>query len=212
LCGRLETPGDVSSMLPFWSKPAMPKATLTADEQACLARLETAVEAGVSASLVVLEAGKALAEIRSRQLFRDTAPSWDAYVETRFRISKRRADQMIAFAGVKAALEEMGTAVPNFSERAARPLVGLSPETITEVVAEAAATPEGITPASIRKAAGRRRKAKAAKVPRPRRFKVPGATVQIVFNRKGNGSALDALSAALRQAEADLERQAGEAA
>lgn len=187
----------------------MPKATLTADEKAALARLERTVEAGVSATLVVLDAGKALAEIRSRQLYRDSASSWDSYVEERFRISKRRADQMIAFAGVKAALEEMGTAVPNFSERAARPLVGLSPETINEVVAEAAATPDGVTPASIRKAAGRRKASRAA---RPRRFKVPGAVVVVTFNKRGSGQAVEALTAALRQAQADLDLQAGEAA
>jgi hypothetical protein len=197
-------------MSPFWSKP-VPKATLTADEKAALARLERTVEAGVSATLVVLDAGKALAEIRSRQLYRDSASSWDSYVEERFRISKRRADQMIAFAGVKAALEEMGTAVPNFSERAARPLVGLSPETINEVVAEAAATPDGVTPASIRKAAGRR-KAKASRAARPRRFKVPGAVVVVTFNKRGSGQAVEALTAALRQAQADLDLQAGEAA
>ena len=81
-----------------------------------------------------------------------------------------------------------------------------------EAVIEAAGTSEGITPATIRKAAAKRKKTKAAKVPRPRRFKVAGAIVSVTFNRKGTGSAIDALTAALRQAEADLERQAGEAA
>lgn len=194
----------------------MPKVTLTPDEQAALARLEKVVEAGVSATLAVLEAGKALAEIRRRQLYRDTNPSWDSYVQERFKVTKRRADQMVAFAGVQEALDdvrrEMGTAVPTLSERASRPLVGLSPETIQEVVAEAAASPEGVTAGSVRKAASKRRKPKATKVPKARRFKVPGAVVTITFNRKGNGSTLDALQAAFRQAEADLERQATEAA
>ena len=194
----------------------MPKATLTPDEQAALARLERTVEAGVSATLTVLEAGKALAEIRRRQLYRDTNASWDSYVQERFKITKRRADQLVSFAGVQDALDdvqrEMGTAVPTLSERASRPLVGMSPETIHEVVAEAAAAPEGITAGTIRKAASKRRRSKASKVPKARRFKVPGAVVTITFNRKGNGSALDALQAAFRQAEADLERQATEAA
>ena len=190
--------------------PAM-NGTLTADERIVLARLEAAVEAGVKATLTVLEAGKALAEIRDRQLFRDSAATWDQYVDQRFSITKRRADQMIAFAGVKAALDEMGTRVPILSEKAARPLVGLAPDTMAEVVAEAASSPEGVTAGSIRKAAARRRKGKV-KVHRPRRFKVPGAVVTITFNRKSNGSALDALAAAHRQAEEQLERDATEAA
>ena len=46
------------------------------------------------------------------------------------------------------------------------------------------------------------------KVAKPQRFKVAGAIVQVVFNRKGTGSAIDALTAALRQAELELEGQA----
>ena len=193
----------------------MGKATLTEAERVQLLRLEAAVEAGVSATLTVIEAGKSLATIRTRQLYRDTAASWDDYVQARFKITKRRADQLIAFAGVQDTLdavqEEMGTRVPTLSEKAARPLVGMDAETIKAVVAEAAESPEGVTAGSITKAA-RRRKAKAAKAPRPRRFRVPGATVVIEFNRKSNGSILDALAAALRQAELEIEAQAGEAA
>lgn len=184
--------------------------TLTADEKATLARLEATVEAGVQASMTVLEAGKALSEIRSRQLFRDTAGSWEAYVTTRFSITKRRADQMIAFSGVQSILQEMGTTVPILSEGASRPLVGLPPETITEIVTEAAGSPEGVTAGSIKKAAARRKKAKV-RVARPRRFKVPGAVVVITFNKKGTGSVLDALAAATRQAEDELARQADQA-
>lgn len=185
----------------------MPRGTLTTDEHAALVRLETTVEAGVSATLTLIEAGKALAEIRNRQLFRDSATSWDNYVTARFKITKRRADQMIAFAGVQAALEEMGTRVPDLSEKAARPLVGMDADIMAEVVAEAAGTPGGVTAGSIRKAASKR-KAKASKVPRPRRWRVPGATVIVTWNRKGSGDYIDALKAALRQAEDDIEGQA----
>lgn len=184
------------------------KGTLTEAERTMLAKLEATVESGVQATLAVIEAGKALATIRDRQLYRDVAATWEDYVETRFRMTRRRADQLVAFAGVKAALDETGTRVPELSEKAARPLVGLSPDTITEIVAEAAGSPEGVTAGSIRKAASKRKKPKAAKVAKPQRFKVAGAIVQVVFNRKGTGSAIDALTAALRQAEADLERQA----
>jgi hypothetical protein len=182
--------------------------TLTADERIALARLEETVQAGVSATLTLIEAGKALAEIRNRQLFRDSGDSWETYVSQRFKITRRRADQMIAFAGVQAALEETGTRVPEMSEKAARPLVGLSADTITEIVTEAAGSPEGVTARSIKKAAAKRKKSKAVKVAKPQRFKVAGAIVQVVFNRKGTGSAIDALTAALHQAELELERQA----
>lgn len=177
----------------------MKATSLTENEKAQLHRLEAAVEAGVKASIVMIEAGKALAEIRTRQLYRDSAASWEEYVDRRFRITRRRADQLIAFAGVKAALDEMGTAVPDLSESAARTLVGLPAEDLQVVVAEAAAGPEGITPASIKKAASRRKAAKA-KVRRPQRWRVPGAIVIVQWNRKATGTASDALAAAMRQA------------
>jgi hypothetical protein len=207
-CGQLVCAADQISMAWFNREAPMAKSTLTTDERTALARLEQTVEAGVDVTLAVHEAGKALAEIRNRQLFRDSSASWEDYVSKRFQITKRRADQIIAFAGVHDALQELGTQVPSLSEKAARPLVGLSPDLMAEAVIEAASSPEGVTAGSIRKAASRRRKAKASKVPRPRRFKVPGAVVTVTFNRKGNGSAIDALAAAHRQAEADLEAQA----
>lgn len=185
------------------------KGTLTADERIALNRLEAAVEAGVHATVAMVEAGKALAEIRNRQLYRDTAASWEKYVTDRFRMTRRRADQVIAFAGLKASLEETGTVVPVLSERASRPLVGLSADTVSEIVQEAAGSPEGVTAGSIRKAASKRRKTKAAKVPRPIRLKVPGAVVEVAFNAKASAGGFNveaALSAALdavrRQAEA----------
>jgi len=192
----------------------MAKGTLSESERLTLAKLEATVEAGVTATMTVIEAGKALQTIRNRQLYRDTAATWDDYVQARFKITRRRADQLVSFAGVQDTLEEIqhetGTAVPVLSERAARPLVGMDADTIREVVAEAASTSEGVTAGSIRKAASRRKP--KAKVQRPRRFRVPGAIVTVVFNRKSNGSTLDALAAATRQAELELESQATEAA
>lgn len=180
-------------------------ATLTENERHQLQRLEAAVEAGVKAALVMIDAGKALAEIKARQLYRDTSATWEKYVSDRFRISPRRADQLVQFAGVsetiKAVSSEIGTAVPVLGERAVRPLVGLAPETVAEVIAEAAGTPAGVTPATIRKAAAKR-KATKAKVRRPVRVKVPGAVVMISWNRKASGTAVEALEAAIRQLRA----------
>ena len=184
--------------------------TLTDAEMITLGRLEAKVDAAAQAAMTVLEAGKALAEIRSRQLYRDTAATWDAYVQARFKMTKRRADQLIGFAGVTDAVSEMGTTGSHFSERAARPLVGMAADTIKEVVAEAAGSAEGITPATIRKAATRRKaKAKATKVRRPQRFKVPGATIEVRWNKKASGSVIEALQAAIKAAQAD---QAADAA
>jgi hypothetical protein len=186
------------------------RGTLTDEELIALGTLEAKVDAAVEAARTVLEAGKALAEIRNRQLFRDTAATWDGYCQVRFRMTKRRADQMIAFAGVRDAIEEMGTSGSHLSERATRPLVGMAADTIREVVAEAAGSDDGITPATIRKAATRRKaKAKATKVRRPQRFKVPGATIEVRWNKKASGSVIEALQAAIKAAQAD---QAADAA
>lgn len=186
--------------------------TLTEAERSQLRRLEATVEAGVSATLTVIEAGKALAAIRTRQLYRDTALSWDQYVETRFKITRRRADQLVSFAGVQDALrafsDETGTAVPVSSERSIRPLVGMDADTLKAVVAEAAGTQEGVTAGSIRKAAARRRK---VKVPRPVRLKVAGAVVEIALNAKGVKAGVT-VEAALVAALETVRRQAGEAA
>ncbi len=182
---------------------------LTAEDRATLVRLERQVESGIAYVEAMIGAGKALAQIRDRQLYRDTAATWETYVSERFRITKRRADQLVAFAGVHDALEEMGTAVPKISERAVRPLVGLDQEQLKAVVAEAAEEGE-ITPASIRKAAGRRRKSKAAKAPRPRRFRVPGGIVVVQLNRKAAAAGID-IEAALAAALEAVRRDGGQA-
>jgi hypothetical protein len=213
-CGGVQDDQKVMGWFSRNTEADMGKATLTEAERITLSKLEAAVEAGVTATLTVIEAGKALQTIRNRQLYRDTATTWDDYVQARFRITRRRADQLVSFAGVQDTLEaiqsETGTTVPTLSERAVRPLVGMDADTIKAVVAEAASTSEGVTAGSIRKAASKRKP--KVKVQRPRRFKVPGAIVTVVFNRKSNGSTLDALAAASRQAELELESQAGEAA
>ena len=185
----------------------MPKSTLTADEKAALAKLEFAVEAGVNATLAVIEAGKALAEIKDRQLFRDSGRTWEDYCQERFRITRRRADQLVAFAGVKAALDETGTRVPEMSEKAARPLVGLTPEDMAEVVAEAAGSAEGVTAGSIRKAASKKKSSKA-KVPKEWREKVPGAIVRVALNAKGVKAGVT-IEAALEAALEAWRRQHG---
>lgn len=188
--------------------------TLSADEARQLARLEAQVDAGIGSVLVMIEAGKALAAIRDRQLYR-LSGTWEDYVQSRFRMTKRRADQLIAFAGVNDAVQEMGTTVPKISERAARPLVGMDAVTVRAVISEAADDPAGITPATIRKAAAKRKPAKAAKAPKPVRLKVPCAVVVVELNRKAAAAGVDiesALIAALEAHRQGRDGRAGEAA
>lgn len=190
-------------------------ATLTYEERKLFDKLDQAVALATRAAKVVIEGGRALRQIRDEQLYRDSAPTWEAYLE-RHGLSRRRADQLVAAAATLDAVAEAvqtktGTVVPSLdqiTERTARQLVGMDADTAADAVIEAASSPEGVTASSIRKAVAKRRKAKAAKVPRPRRFKVPGATVVVTFNRKGSGSAIDALGAAIRQAEDQLDQTA----
>jgi hypothetical protein len=215
-CGRLVAEADGNVMRNWFrtnAEDAMPGTTLTPDEARQLATLESQVEAGIASVQAMIEAGQALATIRDRQLFRDQARSWDAYVDQRFKITRRRCDQIITFSGIQNAIQqETGTMVPELSERAARPLAGLPIEELKAVVAEAALEPDGVTPATLRKAAARRKAKKAPKAFRPRRYRVPGATVMVTFNRKSSGSAIDALAAAMAIAEAELEKDNLEAA
>jgi hypothetical protein len=213
-CGRQARQADDGYMAwnPFGSAK---DGTMTATERREFERLDMAVAEGVRASKAVIEAGRALATIRDRQLYRDTAASWEKYLDTHG-LTRRRADQLVAAAGALDAAAEAiqsktGTVVPGFeeiTERTARQLVGMDADDAAEAVIEAAGTTEGLTPKTLKAAAARRKKSKAPKVAKPQRFKVAGAIVQVVFNRKGTGSAIDALTAALRQAELELERQA----
>ena len=163
--------------------------TLTDNERTILARLELAVDEAVDAISRMIEAGKALHEIKTKQLYRDQARTWPDYVQKRFGMSARRADQLIVFAGLSATIEEvsreLGTEVPILSERAVRPLAGLAGDDLTDAIREAAAD-GGLTPRSIGKAASSRKaKSRKASVPRPVRLRVPGGIVTVEINRAG---------------------------
>jgi hypothetical protein len=189
----------------------MPQGTgqrLSEMDRAQLEMLEGRVDAGIEAIDRMIEAGKALAVIRQRQLYRAASATWEGYVSTRFNLTKRRADQLIGFAEVQGVLDEMGTAVPKMSERSIRPLVGLDPDAVREVVSEASEDPAGVTPSSIRKAAAKRKPKAKAKAPRPWRQKVPCAVVSVVFNAKAQAAGVDVEAALVAALEA-YRRQAG---
>lgn len=176
---------------------------LTPDEEALLGRLEEAVEAGLPHIKAMIEAGKALAEIRDRQLYRRTAATWPLYLRDRFALTGRRANQMIVFAGLVAEVEVIvGEEVPDLTERAVRPLAGLADDDRREAIVEAAA--DGLTPAAIRKSVAKRKKSK--RPPRPVRLRLPGGIVVVEINRKGASAGVsveELLAAALESVRRD---------
>ena len=183
-------------------------ATLTATEQAEFARLDQAVGMAVQAAKVVAAGGAALTRIKDGQLYRDVAGSWDAYCESRG-ISANRANQIIrAFQTQTQISAKTHTAVPVLSERALRPLVSLTESDAVEVINEAAATAGGISPKSIRIAAARR-KAKASKLPRPIRLKIPGWNVVLTPNRAAAATGFDTIVALEKAIEFVRRRRAG---
>ena len=192
----------------FW-KGEDSVATLTAAEAAEFAKLDQAVSLAVRAARVVEAGGAALATIKSRQLFRDVAGSWDAYVETHG-ISVRRADQIIAAFKVREMISSEGrTAVLGLAERAIRPLVSLSAADANEVIAEASAVAGGITPKSIRQAAAKRKAKTATKLPRPIRHKVPGWVIVATPNRAAAATGYDVAAAFDAAAAAERRKMAG---
>ena len=209
-CTWLRRPADPVSMGFFgdlW-KVGDQVATLTATEQAEFVRLDQAVGMAVQASKVVAAGGAALTRIKDGQLYRDVAGSWDAYCESRG-ISANRANQIIrAFQTQTNISSKSGTAVPILSERALRPLVALTESDAIEVIAEASATAGGISPNSIRIAAARR-KAKASKLPRPIRLKIPGWNVVLTPNRAAAATGFDTIVALEKAIEFVRRRRAG---
>lgn len=170
-----------------------------------MTKLEEQVTTGVKAFAI---AGRALARIREKQLYRETADTFESYVERRWGMSKQHAGRLIAAADVVANLEPLGSGAMPLSEYQARQLAPLpadvQQEVWTEVVQAAHVDATGkpvVTTDAIKTAAakrtpkGKRRKAR----PRPVRILVPGATVIVMPNRKFSGSPEDALRAALEK-------------
>ena len=183
-------------------------ATLTATEQAEFARLDQAVGMAVQASKVVAAGGAALTRIKDGQLYRDVASSWSGYCESHG-ISTNRADQIVRAFQIQTHISsKTHTAVPVLSERAIRPLVSLTESDAVEVINEAAATAGGITPRSIRIAAARR-KAKAGKLPRPTRLKIPGWNIVATPNRAAAATGFDVAAALDAAAAAERRKMAG---
>ena len=177
-------------------------------------RLGAAVRNAVTADAVINKGAAALLRIRDGQLYRETHKTYDQYLET-VGLSRRRADQMVGSYKIQQGVSNtLGNALPEtfdtLSERALHPLMGLSSEAASAAVLEAAASPDGISPTSIKAAASKRKKAKRKPVFKSRRFLVPGAVVVIQFNRKSNGSLIDICGFLQSAVERELAKQQDE--
>lgn len=177
-----------------------------------LERLVVVVKRGMAAWA---DAGMAIKVLREKQLWRlDGHKVWEDWCHERLGVSPRRALQLAEAAAfgqhLAETLTKSGSTASGFqlppTPAPLEPLAAL--ETVEERVAvyvEAAEDAGGVPTREQVKRVVNKRKGKMP-LPKPRRYRVPGATVSIVFNRKSNGSVLDALTAALKRAEEDLEQ------
>lgn len=72
-----------------------PADALTTNDRTRLAELESTIVKGTAAMEIV---AKALMQIRDERLYREKAPTFEAYIEGTFEITLRRAQQLIALA------------------------------------------------------------------------------------------------------------------
>jgi hypothetical protein len=108
---------------------------LTEEEQRDRLHLERRVERAV------FEAGKALAELRDRRLYRSTHKTFEEYCRVRpwrwrshrFAHSRQQSNYLIAAAGVYENLTTNGTQILPTSERQVRPMTKLEPHEQQEV-------------------------------------------------------------------------------
>lgn len=95
---------------------------LDAYELAALARAEKTIRKGLRTFVSV---GQALMEIRDRELFRATHPSFEAYLADRWRLSRRHGARLIQAAEVAAVLGPIGPVPETESQaRELAPLLG----------------------------------------------------------------------------------------
>jgi hypothetical protein len=167
---------------------------ITIDESRDLIALEKVIERGLD---TFVQVGEALAQICDKKLYRIAHSTFADYCKTKWKMSDRRARQLMDAAEVTSTIAKSGTTVPK-SERQARPLATLPPAQRVEVWEKAvAASPDGQPTAAEVKAAVEKVKPKATKAKRIRRegfmratFTVDSEGVEIVsVERRGNSSA-----------------------
>ena len=171
---------------------------LTVEERAELENCVQVVKRGLGS---FLEAGEALQRIKSKQLYRQSHPTFEAFAAAEFNLTGRRLAQLIESFEIVKTMKLVSPSLPTPAmEAAVRPLAGLTPAVQVEAFQEAveAAGGESPSPRQVREAAARRKPA-PKKAARPVRFRVPGAIVEVTPN-KAFGGVVEALEAALHQA------------
>jgi hypothetical protein len=162
------------------------------DESHDLIALEKVIERGLD---TFVQVGEALAEIRDRKLYRIEHPTFDAYLDKKWSLSRSRACRLIQAAET---VKVLPTGNRPQTERQARPLATLPPAQRAEAWQKAvAASPDGQPTAAEVKTAVEKVKPKATKAKRIRRegfmratFTVDSEGVEIVsVERRGNSSA-----------------------
>ena len=181
---------------------------LTPQELSRLDQLRQTIRDGIRGWVA---AGEALREVKDRQLYRQTAPTFELWAETEFNLTGRRLHQLTdaatQWAAIAAELPTAAAAGPPRSERTIRELRQLPAAerapAYAEALAVATSTADEPTPPDTKTVAEvvhRRKKATGRKVKhKALRFRVPGATVSVEWNAKGDGDAAAALRFALDQ-------------
>jgi|LakMenEpi03Aug12_release.lakeMendotaPanAssembly.Ray.scaffolds.fasta_scaffold309494_2 hypothetical protein len=164
------------------------------DESHDLIALEKVIERGLD---TFVQVGEALAEIRDRKLYRTEHPTFDAYLDKKWSLSRSRACRLIQAAET---VKVLPTGNRPQTERQARPLATLPPAQRVEVWQKAvAASPNGQPTAAEVQAAVEKVKPKATKAKRIKRggsairatFTVDSEGVEIVsVEREANHSAM----------------------
>jgi hypothetical protein len=194
----------------LFSGPA--KKELTVDDIARRERLDkltATARVGMSAFSSV---GAALDAIRTEELWRLVAGTWEQWCEAALGLSERRVAQLIDASRTCRTLTQSGLKPPT-SERAVRELAGLPPEKQVEVWQEATTVAGDAEPTAevVAKAAQKRRPRKPGrtKVAKPVSLRVPGAAVRVVPRKNGWVGLVAALEHALEVAR-QREQEGGE--
>lgn len=117
---------------------------LSIPEQTRLSECEEIIKAGLQ---TFQEVGSALLTIRDNRLYREQAETFESYCQTRWGMSRRRANQLVEASKIA---EDLGTIVPKpANEAQARPLSQLPPEKRQEAWDRAVEVSDGKPTAKI---------------------------------------------------------------
>lgn len=177
---------------------------LTAEEASRFDHLKQRIRDGIKAWHA---AGKALVEIRDRQLYRAGYKTFEEFASGEFGLGERRIRQMIEAATT---WEETASRLPPGSpqtppvEQVVRDLKTLPADERPAAYMEAAAAESAAAgrtappkPKTMRRViADRNARAGRRTTPKPMTIRVPGGIVRITWNSKGSGDAAAALAAA----------------